>query len=459
MSNEPSENRRTLTSKDFDAADEAFRRFEEMGKPLEIVRGDLAWLHLELGAHFFRLHYYLREPLNQYELWHRQAYWHEISDQEFQDMAKRHAERPFDRVMLDQFFSEIESRLEAYNRALQIIFSISNGRKSGRSIARQERDALAVLSQANQESLLDELEFETALEFLQDTRFELNKGNVNIGQLQSSTAVELSLNTVNKALFAWKAFLDRSGSNVHSVMPPSQMFLKSISGVIPSPQSLLALVQEERAMARGMLSRQTKSEPPAQLAPPVEEENTIEGSVIPNLTSTSELLIGIDEDLSYWGLHMNGLKGSQFPKSKAIPLQLAGRRWKEVLRLLAGSKEGNEATIKELFEKLELLPSNPDSVKPRSDEDHESLENLDFLVESEHGSPARRPLVAAANSRLISTMGDLGKKIRNLLRIKSESNPTFRRNGNDSYVSSFRVQYLMRNTDRTYRFGDSTEST
>ncbi|MCA9129487.1 MAG: hypothetical protein KDB22_20515, partial [Planctomycetales bacterium] len=72
--------------------------------------------------------------------------------------------------------------------------------------------------------------------------------------------------------------------------------------------------------------------------------------------SWSKLAIGVGED-GYWAIDYIPDVGSVFPKERAAKLDLPGDRWKNVLKLLANSPDGQSALKRDLFIELGYLSS------------------------------------------------------------------------------------------------------
>jgi len=169
--------------------------------------------------------------------------------------------------------------------------------------------------------------------------------------------------------------------------------------------------------------------------------------VVPKLAATqslltveswSELAIGVGED-GYWALGHVPDVGSVFPKESAVELDLPGDRWKNVLKLLANSPDGQSALKRDLFIELGYLSS---AVK---DEDIDDLRHDDGAMTN----------IKSASNRLTQAMGDLSRELRGLVSAKDTKKRVAQisTSGDDHVRSLFTCRHFVRGADGKLRFG------
>lgn len=137
----------------------------------------------------------------------------------------------------------------------------------------------------------------------------------------------------------------------------------------------------------------------------------------------SDLAIGIDADHQYLAISPPPERYAVFPRDKAVPLTLPGKRWKLLLDLLARSSEGNRA------EKSDVMSA------------------FGYLQTDE---------LAKSRSLLTSAMADLGRDLRRQVKGPVEKGvPAVLSVAEDKYVKAgFVVRHLVRGHDGKLRFGE-----
>jgi hypothetical protein len=172
----------------------------------------------------------------------------------------------------------------------------------------------------------------------------------------------------------------------------------------------------------------------ALLATPGADEQTEASSpsTVLRLESWDQLGIGITEK-GYMGFTPCPDTGATVSLNQGVPLDLKGRRWREVLRCLAESDDGRTARQSELLTRLGYIPQGR-----LSENQARHDEQLQVVI--------RR-----ASRKLTSAMADLGKQLREI--ISAPGKRVFSAGESvKSYTALFTTRVLLKGEDGTFRF-------
>ena len=147
-----------------------------------------------------------------------------------------------------------------------------------------------------------------------------------------------------------------------------------------------------------------------------------------------QLGIGIDEDWTYWAVTPCPKPGDVFPKESAVKLELPGRRWEELLDLLATSENGNTARKVEVLRKFGYLRGGK--------------------ISREHVEDAKMKELKTQPKLLRTAMADLGRGVTwPDLGQESRQDPASECCIAGLVQAGFVVRYLVRDKDGKLRFG------
>jgi hypothetical protein len=157
-----------------------------------------------------------------------------------------------------------------------------------------------------------------------------------------------------------------------------------------------------------------------------------------HLDHWDELAIGITDD-KYLGFTPCPATGATVSLRGGYPLLLKGKRWRVVLKCLAGSPDGRTALKNELLTDLGYLrPSDLSRLIEISERQARYDEGLNSKVER-------------ASRKLTTTMADLARELRQLVSAPGQQ-PVFEAVSGKGYIAAFTARYLLEQEDGTYRF-------
>lgn len=169
---------------------------------------------------------------------------------------------------------------------------------------------------------------------------------------------------------------------------------------------------------------------------------TDESNISLTVASWNDLAIGIDEDGTFLAITPVRDSGSVFPKESSVALPLRGARWKELLQLLAGSKDGNEAQKRDIFIKFGYRSK---AIKK---------EEINDIVDDE----GRMNEIKDINQKLTQAVGDLSRELREHVSAGDDQrrkNPPLSASDSKVVRSQFTCRHLLRDENGKLRFGAS----
>jgi hypothetical protein len=194
--------------------------------------------------------------------------------------------------------------------------------------------------------------------------------------------------------------------------------------------TVASLLEAAVKSRRGQVAPNAVSNPDRKPSSP-EGALTSSGPLV-QVTRWSELGIAIDSEWRFLAFVPCPALGAGVSISTGIALELPGERWRQVLELLASSKDGRTAKTSDLVQRLGYLAIGRQVISD------EQAQYDDRLLER----------VKKAEKTLRSTMADLGRELRGLV---SSTEVVFSCSG-DFYLAAFTAGFLLRDENRRHTF-------
>lgn len=177
-----------------------------------------------------------------------------------------------------------------------------------------------------------------------------------------------------------------------------------------------------------------------------EPEITSESTGILEVANWSELAIAIDEQRRYWATTPAPRVGEEFPVNKAVRIALRGARWRSILTRAASSADGRTVQLRDLLSELGIA-AGPSTIEKDSRARPCEIEN----AQVEGAGLSRKG--SSVSGQLRSLLGDLRRKLRQVIRGPRDDEPTFLVRQKTTIDTGFVVRYLIRDENGRNRFG------
>jgi hypothetical protein len=422
----------------------------------------LAGMYDRVGPDRFRLLCGLRPPRDLTEQVQVDYLASHVSNQQLAGVLEAEATRAADERMLRTLYDELDERVVAYGR-----FVVELGLQC-RALAARARDRwdesalLPHLTSATARFSLDQGELETACLFVAEVRHARGLGGACVGEARDSTAIQLAMRLTERAERLWALARGVGGG---APLPPDRVFLHLAGGQFPFAPPVQTLLFDEHAAARVELrARATPStglgsvvvqadrcEVTAQVAsvapaPAPAPDQRVGSSPLLTVACWSDLALGIDESRRVWAVTPVPEVGEEFPKGRAIELDLAGEQWEVVLRLAATSPDGRTISREELARAFRFLP-DPASLG----RDHRAKRNADR--EGQTAGEGLAEQASGVRKQLRGALSDLRRRLKRAVGGPADGGETLLHQERNVVTTGFVVRYLF-SDGAPYRFGE-----